>query len=103
MGRGVDRVEGSGAVSRPGDIPQDIWDAAYDRAMDAEMSGRESDTWVDYRSVVIIISRAVQEERERCAELAENIKPEGNPFSVTPDWYAGGSHAAWVIRGCPED
>lgn len=47
-------------MTKPDDIPQDVWDAAV-----AEVTGD------DTRLSLVVISRAILAERERCAKVAD--------------------------------
>ncbi len=49
--------------SKPADIPEDVWDDAREAATG---SG-----WAQTPSVLIVASRAILDERERCAKFAD--------------------------------
>ena len=56
-------------MSKPDDIPQDVWDAAL-AGFDPAITPATLDT------VYLLIARAILTERERCAEEANGIDPE---------------------------
>lgn len=78
-------------MSRPADIPADVWNAALDIEIDADFSldgqrhgAREEQ---DAREA---IARAILNERELCAQRAEGFETR---FRQTRDWVPGSFYA----------
>lgn len=54
-------------MSKPDDIPQDVWDAAEKPAFRVKMDAAAGQWW----DIHPTIARAIMAERERCANVAE--------------------------------
>lgn len=82
-------------MTRPNDIPQDVWEAAA-RAL----IGRDLAPPNDRDRDQICIARAILAERERCATIAERegVYPELNVYAGGPEWYRHGKRIAAAIR-----
>lgn len=70
-------------MTKPDDIPQDVWDAAEDAfdtllCNDIQASGTAAQFRIDS---ITPVARAILAERERCARLADPVEPRG-------DWHA---------------
>lgn len=62
----LDPEEKGNSMSKPSDIPQDVWDAARQALIDA---GRNPE--YEIRTLPLVV-RAIMAERERCAKIADH-------------------------------
>lgn len=75
---GSQRMSRTGAqMTKPDDIPQDVWDAANDMAAEWLMPGGEGHTMASND-----IARAIMAEREACALVAEERVPLWEEFEA---------------------
>jgi len=87
-----------GEMSKPDDIPQDIWEIANDTLMGGPLTHIPTGLWLQQQAV---IARAIFTERERCVkimyaerewggELVEACSriESGEPPRVIPGWNA---------------
>ena len=88
-------------MSRPDDIPQDVWDAAnrISEEVGSAILGRKAPQ--EDLDLPVIVARAIMAERERCAALVERqttAQPQRNTKSM---WIAsiGKSLAAAIRKG----
>lgn len=83
-------------MTRPDDIPEDVWDRAADFAHEIGTHsgyGIHGDV-VDHHSAMTACARAILAERERCANIATaELRNMGALMSNPPQ-----SAAAWDIR-----
>lgn len=92
-------------MSKPSDIPQDIWDAA--KAVLAQLDGTTPDRVGGQVGSLSIVARAILAERERCAKVCEAaaeqfLSPEyatGQPMSSFGERFACETCAEGIRSG----
>jgi hypothetical protein len=89
----------TGSMSKPDDIPQDVWDAAINAASAAV---REDDPgfYITKRATDVLMeasARAILAERERCAVIADTAAGDAS-WQDSTDWALIADKIADAIR-----
>jgi hypothetical protein len=90
---------GGGDVSKPDDVPQDVWDAAVKAELVVEDEFTDLNDWNSRDVATDIIARAIMAERERCAKIADAHAAEN--WSMTEEEHAAQVIAAAIRKGTP--
>lgn len=90
-------------MTKPDDIPQDVWDAAVaaDEAANAAYGDSINDPFVPIENIdaasITVIARAIMAEREACAQVVQDT-PEAIEHPAGPLYASGWAHAVIAIR-----